>query len=418
MCRSRIGWAVGVIAPWCLGLGLVVSFTAIAGQDASIGASIALPSFRTVPAPADLVPSIASLRDAFGLSRPHPGRIQLASLTLGDKADLLLNPDEIEPRNDIKVGAHEFPQIDRSRRGDPIIGLRPTLDTRLRKQGGLEGARAAELILSTRGSLAFEGFAPATGPAPGPDSVASFEPVGESAPVDTGTSSGAASSATTGATLRPALRAGLSSRAAVFDGATPSVPRAMALGSATPAPADMPVNATALLAPRVPQKAAPLESPVQASIVARAQRPDYAALVDQDHRSREEYCLAQAVYFEARSEPEAGQAAVAQVVLNRVSSGLYPPSICGVVFQNRHRYKACQFSFTCEGRALRITEPGPWASARRIARDVLAGTTYLEPVGGATHYHATYVRPGWSRRLKRTDKIGQHIFYKLRPGQT
>jgi spore germination cell wall hydrolase CwlJ-like protein len=88
------------------------------------------------------------------------------------------------------------------------------------------------------------------------------------------------------------------------------------------------------------------------------------------------------------------------------------------VFQNRHRYKACQFSFACEGKSLKITEAEPWRVAQRIAREVLVGKTYLSEVGAATHYHATYVKPGWSRRLKKTDKIGQHIFYKLRPGQT
>ncbi|MBX9759399.1 MAG: cell wall hydrolase, partial [Beijerinckiaceae bacterium] len=148
------------------------------------------------------------------------------------------------------------------------------------------------------------------------------------------------------------------------------------------------------------------------------ERPDYASLVDQSNSEREERCLAEAIYFEARSEPEAGQAAVAQVVLNRVKSGLYPTSICGVVYQNRHRYMACQFSFACEGKSLRITEPEPWKTAVRIASEVLEGRTFLADVGGSTHYHANYVRPRWAKRLKKMDKIGTHIFYKLRPGQT
>ena len=109
--------------------------------------------------------------------------------------------------------------------------------------------------------------------------------------------------------------------------------------------------------------------------------------------TKEERCLAEAVYFEARSEPEDGQAAVAQVVLNRVKSGLYPTSICGVVYQNRHRAFACQFSFACENKSLRITEPEPWKTAVRVAREVTYGQTYNTEVGGATHYHANYVRP-------------------------
>ena len=111
-------------------------------------------------------------------------------------------------------------------------------------------------------------------------------------------------------------------------------------------------------------------------------------------------------------------AAVAQVVLNRVKSGLYPASICGVVYQNRHHRNACQFSFACEGKALRVTEGEPWKTAVRIAHEVLQGDTWLADVGGATHYHANYVRPRWARALKKMDVIGHHIFYKLRPGQT
>jgi spore germination cell wall hydrolase CwlJ-like protein len=141
-------------------------------------------------------------------------------------------------------------------------------------------------------------------------------------------------------------------------------------------------------------------------------------LIDQDNAGREKRCLAEAIYFEARSEPEEGQAAVAQVVLNRASSGLYPASICGVVYQNRQRYHGCQFSFACEGKSLRINEPDAWHTAVRIAEAVSQGKTYLSDVGGSTHYHANYVRPRWAKALKKMDIIGHHIFYKLRPGQT
>ena len=106
------------------------------------------------------------------------------------------------------------------------------------------------------------------------------------------------------------------------------------------------------------------------------------------------------------------------MVLNRAQSGLYPPTICGVVYQNRHRRNACQFSFACEGKALRVTEPEPWRIATRVAREVLEGKTYVSDVGASTHYHANYVRPRWARALKKMDVIGSHIFYKLRPGQT
>lgn len=137
----------------------------------------------------------------------------------------------------------------------------------------------------------------------------------------------------------------------------------------------------------------------------------FVGLIEPAHLEREEHCLAQAVYFEARSEVEEGRAAVAQVVLNRVKSGAYPTTVCGVVFQNRHRKLACQFTFACEGKALRITEPEAWKAALRIARDVYEGKIYLSEVGDATHYHADYVQPGWAKKLKKMDVIGRHVFY-------
>jgi spore germination cell wall hydrolase CwlJ-like protein len=198
---------------------------------------------------------------------------------------------------------------------------------------------------------------------------------------------------------------------------TPTVSRAVALSSTTPAPADQtPIEiAAAPVSPRLDR------GPRGDMTSVDKADPDiarYADLVTPDNAERESRCLAEAVYFEARSEPEEGQAAVAQVVLNRAKSGLYPSSVCGVVYQNRHRHLACQFTFACEGKALRITDRESWATARRIASAVLEGRTYLADVGGATHYHADYVKPSWSRRLKKMDVIGRHIFYKLRPGQT
>ncbi len=141
-------------------------------------------------------------------------------------------------------------------------------------------------------------------------------------------------------------------------------------------------------------------------------------MIPSEKLPQEKRCLAQAIYFEARSEPEAGQAAVAQVILNRMTSGLYPQTICGVVFQNRRHRHACQFSFACDGHALQVRESEAWAAATRIADDVLGGRTWLADVGDATHYHANYVRPRWARALTKTDVIGKHVFYRLKPGQS
>ena len=145
---------------------------------------------------------------------------------------------------------------------------------------------------------------------------------------------------------------------------------------------------------------------------------NYLALIDVDHAAAEERCLDEAIYFEARGESEAGQAAVAQVVLNRVESGRYPASICGVVYQNRHRHNACQFSFACQGKTLRIAEPVSWKTAVRIAREVLLGGDYSAEVGGSTHYLADYAHPRWARTLQRMDVIGHHIFYQAAPAAT
>jgi spore germination cell wall hydrolase CwlJ-like protein len=131
-------------------------------------------------------------------------------------------------------------------------------------------------------------------------------------------------------------------------------------------------------------------------------------------RAKQEKCLADAVYFEARSEPERGQIAVAQVVVNRAFSGFYPDNICGVVYQNAHRYLACQFTFACEGKKLMVKDEESWATAKRIAREVLDGNTWLSEIGKATHYHAYWVRPDWIRDMRRIHKIGVHTFYRPR----
>jgi spore germination cell wall hydrolase CwlJ-like protein len=130
----------------------------------------------------------------------------------------------------------------------------------------------------------------------------------------------------------------------------------------------------------------------------------------------EQQCLAEAVYFEARGESLEGQAAVAQVVLNRVRNPTYPNTICGVVYQNKGWFKRCQFSFACDGVPDRISEPEHYRKARDIAMAVTAGKIFLSEVGSSTHYYAQYVSPGWARAMKRMTKIGLHIFYRTKKG--
>ena len=133
-------------------------------------------------------------------------------------------------------------------------------------------------------------------------------------------------------------------------------------------------------------------------------------------RLRAHDCLAQAIYYEAGSESEDGQRAVAQVVLNRVRHPAWPDSICGVVYQGPMRPGGgCQFTFTCDG-SLAVRPAGlAWARARALAAEALAGRVY-EPIGLSTHYHTHAVSPAWAPALQRTLVIGAHRFYAL-PGQ-
>ena len=298
-----------------------------------------------------------------------------------------------------------LPVIDRTNKGEPTIGLRPTFETRLRGPGGLARLRRQGVIAPHDDAMPAGSFSLADEGDP-LDGATAFSPWGEGEDPRSAADEPGPGDARLGGMAIPMLPAATKDRLA--QGATPKISRAEALASTTPAQ----VDDTPVVASFAPE-------PPNATVVPRfGGRANYAALLAGEHGTRERKCLAEAVYFESRSEPEDGQAAVAQVVLNRATSGLYPSSICGVVYQNRTHYKACQFSFACEGKSLRVNEPEAWRTATRIADAVLEGKTYLSDVGGATHYHAKYVRPGWARRLVKMDVIGHHVFYKLRTGQT
>ncbi|MBI1867349.1 MAG: cell wall hydrolase [Methylocystis sp.] len=392
--QSGMNWAVRVIAPWCLGVGALVSFTADAGQDPGQGWNVAPLAARTSARGAG-----DGLTGDTGLD--GRGRLESAHLIVGAPEDFRSIQDEREPHIDLKPNVERFPEVDRTHKGDPIVGMRPTFDSRLPGPAGAEGASETELAFHIDGATTSVFLAP-RGDLPG-DANLDGANAGDTGAPTTQRGSGDASPAQRGSATTQRFFEAVKERAA--HGATPQVLRAVALGSSTPAQPDaLPIEVASF--PRAVEELAP------------AERPDYASLVDQDKLDREKRCLAEAVYFESRSEPEDGQAAVAQVVLNRVSSGLYPSSVCGVVYQNRHHYHRCQFSFACEGRSLRIAERDAWASAVRIANEVMNGRTYISDVGRSTHYHANYVRPRWAKQLKKMDAIGHHIFYRLKPGQT
>ncbi len=144
----------------------------------------------------------------------------------------------------------------------------------------------------------------------------------------------------------------------------------------------------------------------------------------QENMTRESGCLAAALYFEARGESKMGQIAVAQVIINRARSHFYPNSLCGVIWQNSHKHNRCQFSFTCDNKMDMIRNRKAWLQAKKVAQAFVSGNTpklasnVTSPAHAlskrarrSTHYHATYVRPSWSRKLQRMGQIGRHIFY-------
>jgi spore germination cell wall hydrolase CwlJ-like protein len=405
MSRRRIrrlcATIAAAISPWALAGGMLVSFTASASND---------PAWRpTLSAHRAHTPRQIAADAAAPLI---DGRVRVASIAadwrFASRAEsvdriardaTLLAPAPAEgPRIDLKHERAAFPDVDRTLKGDPLLALRPSLSRVAPADPGAALAQAMfeideeSLVLSVfrlRGA---------------PDAPAGFVRRKISPPP------AVLREEVAGASPQAAASTPTQDLAETGGGATPLPPRAVALASATPAPADATPIAIA---------AAPVSAPPGVTAVARGPaRPRYADLVTPATMAAEIKCLSEAVYFEARSEPEAGQAAVAQVVLNRAKSGLYPSSVCGVVYQNRHRYLACQFTFACEGKSLRITDPDSWRAASRVARAVFDGREYNEEVGAATHYHARYVRPAWAKRLKRMDVIGQHVFYRLRPGQT
>ncbi|AMJ59073.1 cell wall hydrolase [Bosea sp. PAMC 26642] len=415
-------WAVATVAPWALSAGLLVSFTASAGQTdggdrmPSSVVQRAAPAFASEleEGPSMLVASSAFRLPGLSLS----SAIRQAHLSF-DTPERRIAIDPRQPREDMKRSASGFPEVDRTGKGDPLPALRPTITSR-------PPPRELEQVVfgDTQPGLISAGFSldaqreaeGIVGPQIG------FEPYSN----DEGLTDPALSDASPHSPKAPIT----SPRHAELhlesiDGSTPSVPTVSARASSTPS---VHYDVATLAPPTTPAPALgsgrsslTAKAPAAGSRIAKGdtgEREIYTSLIATADMARQQRCLAEAVYFEARSESDEGRAAVAQVVLNRVKSGLYPDSVCGVVYQNSNRYLACQFTFTCEGKSLRITEPAPWRDAVRIAREVYEGTTYMPEVGASTHYHAQYVRPYWAKKLKKMDTIGQHVFYKLRPGQT
>lgn len=141
-----------------------------------------------------------------------------------------------------------------------------------------------------------------------------------------------------------------------------------------------------------------------------AARPFIMPTLSVVQASNAQRCLTQAIYYEAATESDAGKAAVAQVILNRMRHPAYPNTVCGVIYQGSSR-PGCQFSFACDGAMRRAPVPALWRRSAEIARAALSGHVETS-VGMATHYHANYVLPRWAPKLTKIEQIGAHIFYR------
>jgi spore germination cell wall hydrolase CwlJ-like protein len=177
-------------------------------------------------------------------------------------------------------------------------------------------------------------------------------------------------------------------------------------GSAAPAAG---VTGTIAL-PDLPMSAAAASQIIAADVGITAAQPFSMARASAADRGRAAQCLTAAIYYEAASEPDAGQQAVAQVILNRVRHPAFPATVCGVVYQGSER-TVCQFSFACDGAMARIPARAAWGRAARVAGAALAGYVFAG-VGLATHYHTYAVTPAWNRSLVMTDVVGAHFFHR------
>lgn len=129
-------------------------------------------------------------------------------------------------------------------------------------------------------------------------------------------------------------------------------------------------------------------------------------------------CMALNIYYESRSSNRADRIAVADVVINRVNDARYPDTVCDVVKQGKKnddgsiKRNACQFSWYCDGKSDWPTDNDAWVDAQMIAYNMLQYGQGRGLTEGATHYHATYVKPQWTRELQLVGRIGAHIFYR------
>lgn len=137
--------------------------------------------------------------------------------------------------------------------------------------------------------------------------------------------------------------------------------------------------------------------------------------VSASDKAKQLECLTRNIYYEAASEPFEGKVAVAQVTLNRVESGNFANTVCGVVYEKNVVYEKviCQFSWFCDGKsANKPIHAEAWNESYEVAKRVLLENFRLPSLTTAIYYHADYVNPQWGK--PKVAKIGRHIFYSER----
>ena len=147
-----------------------------------------------------------------------------------------------------------------------------------------------------------------------------------------------------------------------------------------------------------------------AALVVTGAIPSLAGPSDVDD-SQEIGCLALTIYHEARGESERGKLAVGHVVMNRTRSVLFPASVCDVVRQGGQRFHRCQFSWWCDGRGDRPKDKAALRESLWLAEEIYYGYT-RDPTAGALWYHATAVKPSWSKSLGPGKRIDHQVFYR------
>ena len=146
----------------------------------------------------------------------------------------------------------------------------------------------------------------------------------------------------------------------------------------------------------------------------------YTNKIKKNKLESEKYCLAKAVWFEARGEPLDGQRAVASVIFNRMQDNRYPSAICGVI------HDRCQFSWNCDPELMYLMpdevndphEKKAWHSIYILASTMIKeynSRPMIDITSGAEYFlnpDDIVSTPKWVDSMIMTTQIGNHVFYK------